>query len=34
MTIFLGVKGPITIDFTGKDATVNKVAYCRLLRQN
>ena len=30
---FKAMKGPITVDFLEKNATVNRTSYCRLLRQ-
>ena len=34
LTVFWDMKGPITIDFLEKDATVNIVSYHQLLRKN
>ena len=34
LTVFWGMKGPITIDFLEKGAVVNSASYCQLIRQN
>ena len=34
LTVFWHMKGPIIIDFLEKDATINSVFYCEILRQN
>ena len=34
LTVFWYMKEPITIDFLEKGATVDRAAYCQLLRQN
>ena len=33
LTVFWDMKGPITIDFLEKGATVNNASYCQLLKQ-
>ena len=33
LTVFLDMKGPITIDFLEKGATVNSASYCQFLKQ-
>ena len=34
LTVFCNMKGPMTIDFVEKGATLNSASHCQLFRQN